>query len=191
MMGSQGLRNATEIAILNANYMASRLAGHYEILYTNENNRCAHEFIIDCREFDKAADVKIDDVAKRLMDYGFHGPTMSWPVPGTLMVEPTESETQAELDRFCDAMISMRAEIKAIEDGTADRENNVLKNAPHSLHTVTGDSWDHPYTREQAAYPAPWLKGQKFWPSVGRIDNPYGDRNLVCSCVGMESYAEG
>lgn len=191
MMGGEGLTRATEIAILNANYMASRLAGHYEILYTNENNRCAHEFIIDCREFDKAADVKIDDVAKRLMDYGFHGPTMSWPVPGTLMVEPTESETQAELDRFCDAMISMRAEIKAIEDGTADRENNVLKNAPHSLHTVTGDSWDHPYTREQAAYPAPWLKGQKFWPSVGRIDNPYGDRNLVCSCVGMESYAEG
>ncbi len=191
MMGGEGLTRATEIAILNANYMASRLAGHFEILYTNENGRCAHEFIIDCREFDKSAGIKIDDVAKRLMDYGFHGPTMSWPVPGTLMVEPTESETRAELDRFCDAMISMRAEIKAIEDGTTDREDNVLKNAPHSLHAVTGDSWDHPYTREQAAYPAAWLKERKFWPTVGRIDNPYGDRNLVCSCEGMESYAEG
>ena len=191
MMGGEGLTRATELAILNANYMATRLAGHYEILYTNEKGRCAHEFIIDCRAFDKAADIKIDDVAKRLMDYGFHGPTMSWPVPGTLMVEPTESETRAELDRFCDAMISIRAEIRAVEDGSADRENNVLRNSPHCLHAVTGDSWDHPYTREQAAYPAAWLKQQKFWPSVGRIDNPYGDRNLVCSCVGMESYADG
>ena len=191
MMGGEGLTRATEISILNANYMATRLAGHFDILYTNENGRCAHEFIVDCRPFDKSAGVKIDDVAKRLMDYGFHGPTMSWPVPGTLMVEPTESETQAELDRFCDAMISIREEIRAIEEGTADREDNVLKNAPHSLHAVTGDEWTHPYTRAQAAYPAGWLKDRKFWPSVGRIDNPYGDRNLVCSCEGMESYAEG
>ena len=191
MMGGEGLTRATEISILNANYMATRLAGHFDILYTNENGRCAHEFIVDCRPFDKSAGVKIDDVAKRLMDYGFHGPTMSWPVPGTLMVEPTESETQAELDRFCDAMISIREEIRAIEEGTADREDNVLKNAPHSLHAVTGDDWTHPYTRAQAAYPAGWLKDRKFWPSVGRIDNPYGDRNLVCSCEGMESYAEG
>ncbi|MHC4794149.1 MAG: aminomethyl-transferring glycine dehydrogenase, partial [Planctomycetota bacterium] len=191
MMGGEGLTRATEISILNANYMATRLTGHFDILYTNENGRCAHEFIVDCRPFDKSAGIKIDDVAKRLMDYGFHGPTMSWPVPGTLMVEPTESETQAELDRFCDAMISIREEIRAIEEGTADREDNVLKNAPHSLHAVTGDDWTHPYTRAQAAYPAGWLKDRKFWPSVGRIDNPYGDRNLVCSCEGMESYAEG
>ena len=191
MMGGEGLTRATEISILNANYMATRLTGHFDILYTNENGRCAHEFIVDCRPFDKSAGIKIDDVAKRLMDYGFHGPTMSWPVPGTLMVEPTESETQAELDRFCDAMISIREEIRAIEEGTADREDNVLKNAPHSLHAVTGDDWTHPYTRAEAAYPAGWLKDRKFWPSVGRIDNPYGDRNLVCSCEGMESYAEG
>ena len=191
MMGGEGLTRATEISILNANYMATRLTGHFDILYTNENGRCAHEFIVDCRPFDKSAGIKIDDVAKRLMDYGFHGPTMSWPVPGTLMVEPTESETQAELDRFCDAMISIREEIRAVEEGTADREDNVLKNAPHSLHAVTGDDWNHPYSRTQAAYPAGWLKDRKFWPSVGRIDNPYGDRNLVCSCEGMESYAEG
>ncbi|MCP4833242.1 MAG: aminomethyl-transferring glycine dehydrogenase [Phycisphaera sp.] len=191
MMGSEGLTRATEISILNANYMATRLAGHFDILYTNDKGRCAHEFIVDCRPFDKSAGIKIDDVAKRLMDYGFHGPTMSWPVPGTLMVEPTESETQAELDRFCDAMISIREEIRAVEEGTADREDNVLKNAPHSLHAITGDEWTHPYTRAQAAYPADWLKDRKFWPTVGRIDNPYGDRNLVCSCEGMESYAEG
>ena len=191
MMGGEGLTRATEISILNANYMAYRLAGHFDILYTNDKGRCAHEFIVDCRPFDKSAGIKIDDVAKRLMDYGFHGPTMSWPVPGTLMVEPTESETQAELDRFCDAMISIREEIRAIEEGEADREDNVLKNAPHSLHAVTGDDWTHPYTRAAAAYPADWLKERKFWPSVGRIDNPYGDRNLVCSCEGMESYADG
>jgi glycine dehydrogenase len=191
MMGGDGLTYATEIAILNANYMATRLAGHYDILYTNANGRCAHEFIVDCREFDKAAGVKIDDIAKRLMDFGFHAPTMSWPVPGTLMIEPTESESQEELDRFCDAMIAIREEIRAIEEGRLDREDNPLKHAPHALVAVTADEWTHAYSREQAAWPVAWLRDRKFWPAVGRVDNPYGDRNLVCSCVGMESYAEG
>ncbi len=191
MMGGEGLTTATEIAILNANYMASRLSGHYDILFTNEHGRCAHEFIIDCRPFDKSAGIKIDDVAKRLVDYGFHAPTMSWPVPGTLMIEPTESESLEELDRFCDAMIAIREEIRAIEDGTVDREDNPLKHAPHSLAAVTADEWTHAYTREQAAWPAPWLRERKFWAAVGRVDNPYGDRNLVCSCEGMEAYAEG
>ncbi len=191
MMGGDGLTYATEIAILNANYMATRLAGHYDILYTNANGRCAHEFIVDCREFDKAAGVKIDDIAKRLMDFGFHAPTMSWPVPGTLMIEPTESESQEELDRFCDAMIAIREEIRAIEEGRLDREDNPLKHAPHALVAVTADEWTHAYSREQAAWPVAWLRQRKFWPAVGRVDNPYGDRNLVCSCVGMESYAEG
>ena len=188
MMGSEGLTRATEVAILNANYMATRLAGHYDILYTNGNGRCAHEFIVDCRAFDKSAGVKIDDIAKRLMDYGFHAPTMSWPVPGTLMIEPTESESQEELDRFCDAMIAIRAEIRAIEEGRLDREDNPLKHAPHALVAVTAEEWTHAYTREQAAWPAPWLRQRKFWPAVGRVDNPYGDRNLVCSCEGMEQY---
>ena len=191
MMGAAGLTRATEISILNANYMASRLAGHFDILFTNGNGRCAHEFIVDCRSFDKSAGIKIDDVAKRLMDFGFHAPTMSWPVPGTLMIEPTESESKEELDRFCDAMIAIREEIKAIEEGRLDREDNPLKHAPHSLATVTADEWTHAYTREQAAWPAPWLRERKFWPAVGRVDNPYGDRNLVCSCEGMESFAEG
>ena len=191
MMGAAGLTRATEISILNANYMASRLAGHFDILFTNGNGRCAHEFIVDCRSFDKSAGIKIDDVAKRLMDFGFHAPTMSWPVPGTLMIEPTESESKEELDRFCDAMIAIREEIKAIEEGRLDREDNPLKHAPHALATVTADEWTHAYTREQAAWPAPWLRERKFWPAVGRVDNPYGDRNLVCSCEGMESFAEG
>ena len=188
-MGGRGLRQASEIAILNANYMAKRLEGHYDILYRNRNNRCAHEFILDCRPFDKSAGIKIDDLAKRLMDYGFHAPTMSWPVPGTLMIEPTESESKAELDRFCDALISIRKEIAAIESGNADREDNVLRNAPHTMGMIGGDEWTHPYTREQAAWPAPWLRDQKFWTHVGRVDNPFGDRNLACSCEGMDAYA--
>ena len=191
MMGGEGLTTATEIAILNANYMATRLAGHYNIMFTNGQGRCAHEFIVDCRPFDKSAGVKIDDIAKRLMDYGFHAPTMSWPVPGTLMIEPTESESLEELDRFCDAMISIREEIRAIENGDADRDDNPLKHAPHPLSVITADEWTHAYSRQQAAWPAAWLRERKFWPSVGRIDNPYGDRNLVCSCEGMEAYAEG
>ena len=185
MMGPSGLKRATEIAILNANYMAKRLEGHYPILYTNHNGRCAHEFIADCRDFEDSAGVKVEDIAKRLIDYGFHAPTMSFPVPGTLMIEPTESESKAELDRFCDAMIAIREEIRAIEQGKADRSDNVLKNSPHTIAAVCSDTWNHKYTREQAAYPANWLRDSKFWPHVGRIDNPYGDRNLYCTCPPM------
>jgi glycine dehydrogenase len=188
LMGSDGLRRATEVAILAANYMAKRLEGHYDILFTNAHGRCAHEFIVDCREFDRTAGIKIDDIAKRLIDFGFHAPTMSWPVAGTLMIEPTESESKAELDRFCDAMIAIRDEIRAIEEGRADREDNPLKHAPHTAAAVSSDAWTHRYSREQAAYPAPWLKQFKFWPAVGRVDNPYGDRNLVCTCDSVEAY---
>ncbi len=185
LMGAKGLKHATEVAILSANYMAKRLEKHYKILYTGKSGTCAHEFILDCRGFDKSAGVKVDDIAKRLMDYGFHAPTMSFPVPGTLMIEPTESEPRPELDRFCDAMIAIREEIRAIEHGTMDREDNPLKHAPHTMHTVTGTEWKRGYTREQGAFPAPWTRDHKFWPAVGRIDNPYGDRNLICSCPPM------
>ncbi|MBX3356588.1 MAG: aminomethyl-transferring glycine dehydrogenase [Phycisphaeraceae bacterium] len=188
MMGADGLKRASEVAILNANYMAKRLEGHYPILFTNHEGRCAHEFIIDCRGYEKSADVRIDDIAKRLMDYGFHAPTMSWPVPGTLMIEPTESESKDELDRFCDALISIRGEIRAIEEGRMDRADNPLKHAPHTAQAVTADAWPHAYSREQAAYPAPWTRDRKFWPAVGRVDNPYGDRNLVCTCEPMSAY---
>jgi glycine dehydrogenase len=186
LMGGPGLTRATEVAILNANYMAKRLEGHYEVLYTGARGRVAHEFILDARPF-KAAGIEVDDIAKRLMDFGFHAPTMSFPVAGTLMIEPTESEPKAELDRFCDAMIAIREEIRAVEDGRMDRENNPLKRAPHTMHAVTATQWDRPYTREQAAFPAPWVRAHKFWPAVARIDNTYGDRNLVCTCPGMES----
>ena len=185
MMGSDGLKRATEIAILNANYMAKRLEAHYPILYRGKNGTCAHEFIVDCRAFDKSAGIKVEDIAKRLMDYGFHAPTMSWPVPGTLMIEPTESESKAELDRLVDALIHIRAEIKAIEDGQSDRADNALKHAPHTAAIVSADEWPHAYTRKQAAYPAKWVAERKFWPSVGRVDNVYGDRNLVCNCPPM------
>ncbi|TVQ60028.1 MAG: glycine dehydrogenase (aminomethyl-transferring) [Phycisphaerales bacterium] len=190
MMGSAGLTKATQVAILNANYMAKRLEGHYDVLYTGRNGRVAHEFILDCRPFDKRADIKVDDIAKRLMDYGFHGPTMSWPVPGTLMIEPTESEPKAELDRFCDAMIAIREEIRAIEAGKSDRANNPLKHAPHTVGSVSADTWDRPYPRSEGGLPnaAPWLRDRKFWPHVGRIDNAYGDRNLVCTCPPMSAY---
>jgi glycine dehydrogenase len=188
MMGAKGLKSATEVAILNANYMATRLKPHFSVLYTNKHGLCAHEFILDFRPFEKTAGIKIDDIAKRMMDYGFHAPTMSWPVPGTLMIEPTESESKAELDRFCDALIAIRAEIRAIEEGRADKADNPLKNAPHTAAAVTASEWTHKYTREEAAYPAPWLRDFKFWPSVGRVDNPYGDRNLVCACEPMSSY---
>ena len=190
MMGEPGLRAATEVAILNANYIAHRLGAHYPVLYTGQNGRVAHELILDCRGFKKTAGIEGEDVAKRLMDYGFHAPTMSFPVPGTLMIEPTESESKAELDRFCDAMISIRAEIAAIESGQADRSNNVLKNAPHTAASVTAAEWNHPYTREQAVFPpsAPWLRQHKYWPAVARIDNAYGDRNLVCSCPPIDAY---
>jgi glycine dehydrogenase len=189
LMGAAGLKKASQIAMLNANYMAKRLESHYPVLYRGHNGLCAHEFILDCRAFEKSAGVKVDDVAKRLMDYGFHAPTMSFPVPGTLMIEPTESESKAELDRFCDAMISIRQEIRDIEEGRLDRADNPLKNAPHTIAAATSDEWTHKYPRQQAAYPAPWLRDHKFWPAVGRIDNPYGDRNLVCVCPPMAEYA--
>jgi len=189
MMGAAGLERATEVAILNANYMAARLAGHFDVLYTGPSGRVAHEFILDLRPFRALAGIEPDDVAKRLMDYGFHAPTMSWPVAGTLMVEPTESESRAELDRFCDAMIAIRDEIRAIEDGTIDRDDNPLKNAPHTAGEVAGD-WSHGYTREQAAYPAAWVREHKFWPVVGRVDNAYGDRHLVCSCPPVEAFVD-
>jgi glycine dehydrogenase len=168
--------------------MAYRLKGSYKVLYANRNGRQAHEFIVDCRPFDQSAGIKIDDIAKRLIDYGFHAPTMSWPVPGTLMIEPTESESKEELDRFCDALISIREEIREIEEGKAPKEDNVLKHAPHTAAAVSSDEWKHSYSRFKAAYPAKWLRDYKFWPHVGRVDNPYGDRNLVCACPPMAEY---
>jgi len=187
MMGSAGLIDATKMAILNANYIASRLKDHYPMLYTNENGRNAHELIADCREFKKHG-VEVEDIAKRLIDYGFHAPTVSFPVPGTLMIEPTESEVKDELDRFCEAMISIRAEIQEVIDGTSDAANNVLKNAPHSYKILVADEWLYPYSREKAAFPAPYVRDNKFWPSVSRVDNAYGDRNLVCSCLPVEAF---
>ncbi|MEL6195935.1 MAG: aminomethyl-transferring glycine dehydrogenase [Myxococcota bacterium] len=188
MMGSEGLKQASEIAILNANYMAKRLEDHYPVLYRGESGRVAHEFIIDLRPFKASADVSVDDVAKRLMDFGFHAPTMSWPVAGTMMIEPTESESKAELDRFCDAMIAIRGEIEAIANGESDKADNPLKNAPHTAEMVLDTEWSHPYRREQGAYPAKWLRAHKFWPPVARVDNSYGDRNFVCSCPPISEY---
>jgi glycine dehydrogenase len=170
--------------------MMKKLEGHYPVLYRGEKGRVAHEFVVDCRQFQQSAAVTVEDIAKRLMDYGFHAPTMSWPVPGTLMIEPTESESKAELDRFCDALIRIREEIRAIEEGNADRTDNPLKHAPHTIAAVSANEWDHKYPREQAAFPAPWLKDHKFWPSVGRVDNPFGDRNLMCTCPPVDSYQQ-
>ncbi len=189
MMGPAGLKRATEVAILNANYMAKRLSEQYDILFAGKNGRCAHEFILDCRDFDRSAGVKVEDIAKRLMDYGFHAPTMSWPVPGTLMVEPTESEPKPELDRLCDALIAIRGEIARIESGELDKADNPLKNAPHTAEAVSADEWSHGYSRREAAFPAPWTRDNKFWPPVSRVDNVYGDRNLLCVCPPMEEYA--
>ncbi len=189
MMGSEGLTRATQVAILNANYMAKRVDEHFKVLFRGKTGLCAHEFIIDLRPFEKTAGIKVEDVAKRLQDYGFHGPTMSWPVPGTLMIEPTESEPRAELDRLCDALIAIRGEIAEIEAGTLPQGDNPLKNAPHTMFMVTASEWNHPYSRERAAFPAPWVKDNKFWPSVARVDNAYGDRNLVCTCPPMSAYA--
>ncbi|KAF5207586.1 Glycine dehydrogenase (decarboxylating) [Thalictrum thalictroides] len=190
MMGSQGLTDASKIAILNANYMAKRLENHYPILFRGVNGTVAHEFIVDLRGFKNTAGIEPEDIAKRLIDYGFHGPTMSWPVPGTLMIEPTESESKAELDRFCDALISIREEIAQIESGKADVNNNVLKGAPHPFSVLMGDKWTKPYTREYAAFPAPWLRGAKFWPTTGRVDNVYGDRNLICTLQPVSQVVE-
>ncbi|ACA99540.1 glycine dehydrogenase [Picosynechococcus sp. PCC 7002] len=190
MMGTAGLTKATKAAILSANYIAKRLDDHYPVLFKGTNGCVAHECIIDLRDLRKSADITVEDVAKRLMDYGFHAPTISWPVAGTMMIEPTESESLEELDRFCEAMIAIREEIRLIEAGKISKEDNPVKNAPHTAESVICGEWSHPYSREVAAYPAPWLKRHKFWATVGRIDNAYGDRNLVCSCEGMEAYKE-
>ena len=190
MLGSDGLKAATETAILNANYMKDVLKEHYKILYTGTQGRCAHEMILDCNDFKMASGVEVADIAKRLMDYGFHAPTVAFPVVNTLMVEPTESESKSELDRFCDAMISIRKEIQEILDGKADKVNNVIKNAPHTAKLIIADNYNKPYSREKAAFPLPYVKANKFWPSVAKVDNAYGDRNLVCSCAPIEAYME-
>jgi len=188
MLGGEGLTNATKVAILNANYMKARLKNHYDVLYTGTHGHVAHEMILDCRSF-KAFGVEVEDIAKRLMDYGFHAPTVSFPVAGTLMVEPTESEPLVELDRFCDAMILIREEITRVENGTSDKQDNVLKMAPHTAVELTADEWTHAYSRSEAAYPMPGLRENKFWTTVARVDNAYGDRNLVCTCPPIESFA--
>ncbi|WP_447978854.1 aminomethyl-transferring glycine dehydrogenase [Candidatus Nitrospira bockiana] len=190
LMGGDGLTKATKVAILNANYMAKRLEKHYPVLYTGKHGTVAHEFIVDIRPFKESAGIEANDIAKRLMDFGYHAPTMSFPVAGTLMIEPTESESKAELDRFCDAMIAIREEIQDIVDGRLPREDNPLKNAPHTAHEVTATEWLHPYTRERAAFPAPYVRATKFWPAVARIDNAYGDRNLVCACPPVDDYGK-
>ncbi len=189
MMGAAGLEHATKVAILNANYMAKRLEPHFPVLYKGKNGHVAHECILDLREWKQRAGIEVEDVAKRLMDYGFHAPTMSWPVPGTLMVEPTESESLEELDRFCDAMIAIHGELVAVEQGRLDKDDNPLKNAPHTAECVMADDWPHSYSREVAAFPLPWLRTAKFWPSVRRVDNVYGDRNLFCTCAPVEEVA--
>ena len=189
MMGAKGLTDATKIAILNANYLKAKLNSHYKTLYSGKNGRVGHELIFDMREFKTSAKVEVEDIAKRLMDYNFHAPTVSFPVPGTLMVEPTESENKAELDRFCEAMIAIREEIREIETGEADVTDNVLKNAPHTAYSIVAEDWKHPYSREKAVYPISFGQINKFWPSVGRIDSAYGDRNLICSCNPIEDYA--
>ena len=190
MMGGEGLTEATKVAILNANYVAKRLEPHYPVLYKGKNGTIAHECIVDPRSLKSSAGVEVEDIAKRLMDYGFHAPTVSFPVAGTLMIEPTESESKAELDRFCDALISIREEIREIELGISDRNDNPLKHAPHPLARVLSDKWEHAYGRERAAFPAAWTRLHKFWPAVGRVESAYGDRNLVCSCVPTDAYAE-
>jgi glycine dehydrogenase len=188
MMGGEGLTFATKVAILSANYIAARLEPHYPVLYRGANGRVAHECIVDPRALKGSAGIDVEDITKRLMDYGFHAPTVSFPVAGTLMIEPTESEPKAELDRFCDALIAIRGEVRAIENGTADRDDNVLRNAPHTMRAVVSDHWDHKYGREEAAFPAPWTRERKFWPTVGRIESAYGDRHLVCSCLPTDAY---
>lgn len=190
MMGAEGLTQATKVAILNANYIAHQLQAHYPVLYKGKAGLVAHECILDLRSLKKSANIDVDDIAKRLMDYGFHAPTVSWPVAGTIMVEPTESESKAELDRFCEAMTLIRQEIREIEQGNADKQDNVLKNAPHTAEVLMADEWKHAYSRNSAAYPAPWTREYKFWTNVSRIDNAFGDRNFVCSCLPMEAYAD-
>jgi glycine dehydrogenase len=187
MMGAPGLKRASEIAILNANYIAKRLDSYFPVLFKGKRGFVAHECIVDLRQW-KSAGIEVEDVAKRLMDYGFHAPTVSFPVAGTMMIEPTESESKEELDRFCDAMISIHAEIDAVANGKIDKQNNPLKNAPHTARQIASDNWAHPYSRETAAFAAPWTRAHKFWPAVARIDNVYGDRNLFCSCPPLEDF---
>ncbi len=189
MMGVKGLINATKLAILNANYIKHRIQDHFPVLYTGENGRCAHEMIIDCNHF-KQVGIEVEDIAKRLMDYGFHAPTVSFPVAGTMMIEPTESEDQGELDKFCDALIEIRKEIDEVVSGRVDAQNNVLKNAPHTMETALSEAWNYPYSRDKAVFPLPYVKQNKFWPTVSRIDSAYGDRNLMCSCIPIEAYEE-
>ena len=190
LLGNEGMKKSTSIAILNANYMAKLLEDHFPILYRGENGFNAHEFIIDLRPIRKESGITDEDIAKRLMDYGFHAPTMSWPVPGTLMIEPTESESKNELDRFCSAMISIKKEINDVIEGKSDAKNNMLKNSPHTMETITKETWDHPYTRKDAVFPAPWIREYKYWPTVGRIENAIGDRNLICTCPDISDYEE-
>jgi glycine dehydrogenase len=190
MLGAEGITNATRYAILNANYMKARLEKYYKILYSGANGTCAHEFIVDLRPFKASAGIEAEDVAKRLMDYGFHAPTLSFPVPGTIMIEPTESEDKAELDRFCNAMISIYEEIRAIGEGRADKDDNALKNAPHTQQVIIAEEWKHAYSRNQAAFPLPYIRDNKFWPSIARVNNTYGDRNLICTCEPVSSYEE-
>jgi len=189
MMGPHGLRRASEVAILNANYMKKRLERHFSVRFTSRSNLVAHEFIIDIKPFGKSSGIVAEDVAKRLMDFNFHAPTLSWPVPETLMIEPTESESKEEVDRLCDALLQIREEISKVENGTWPRDNNPLKNAPHTAASVIADNWDRPYSRQIAAYPLPSIRKHKFWPTVARINNAAGDRNLVCSCPPLEDYA--
>jgi glycine dehydrogenase len=189
MMGAEGLTQATRIAILNANYVARMLEPHYPVLYKGKNGTIAHECIVDPRALKAASGVEVEDIAKRLMDYGFHAPTISFPVPGTLMIEPTESESKAELDRFIGALVAIRGEIADIANGTTPRDDNPLKRAPHTLETVLDDGWKRAYSREKAAFPLPWVRERKFWPAVGRVDSAFGDRNLVCACPPVEEYA--
>jgi glycine dehydrogenase len=187
MLGGTGLREATRMAILNANYIKESLKDHYPTMYVGTNGRCAHEMILDCRAF-KPEGVEVADIAKRLMDFGFHAPTTSFPVVDTLMVEPTESESKAELDRFCAAMIAIRGEIEEVITGKVDNKNNIIKHAPHTAKAVVSSDWARPYSREQAAFPLPWVRENKFWPSVARVDNVFGDKNLICACPPIESY---
>ena len=190
MMGDEGLDKATKVAILNANYLAKKLEKHYPILFRGSSGYFAHEFIIDIRPIKKISNISEEDIAKRLMDYGFHAPTMSWPVPGTMMIEPTESESKIELDRFCQAMISIKKEINMVIDGKLDPIDNPLKNAPHTAVHATSDNWEHPYSREISCFPMPWQSENKYWPPVGRIDNAYGDRNLICTCPDISEYED-
>ena len=190
MMGDDGLKLATQVAILNANYIKQRLSEYYPILYKGKNGMVGHEFIIDIRPFKQEINISDEDIAKRLIDYGFHAPTMSFPVPGTLMIEPTESESKEELDRFCEAMISIYKEIEKIRDGSFDKVDNPIKNAPHTIEEISSDEWNHLYTRQEAAYPHSYLLNNKYWSPVSRIDNVYGDRNLFCVCPPIEEYEE-